>query len=411
MRVLLVSTSSGAWQAGTDCYNGSGWVSSVQRLLENDPGVELAMAFPTGEAGLFSEVRGSTRYFPMFCQERSSLEKLTYYYGGYKKQQDNQIVPQLLKAIESYDPDIVQIFGTESEIPELITQTDIPCVIHLQGFLGEYHKAFFPPGIDERTLRREFINVRENIFRNGIRFNYREMEVRAKREEEYMRRCRFFMGRTDWDKSIVRSFNPSATYFHVDEVLRPRFYEAAKWKPRGGHLSIVSTISDTFYKGFGLILQTASILRDMNDDFTWTVVGVNPSDPTVRFFEKHYGILHHTVNVECVGVLPPERIIPLLQDASVYVHPSYIDNSPNSLCEAQYLGVPSIATEVGGVPTLMASQPWNMVPPGDAQALAARIMRITPQDNQMADALARHDKEKIKDELMSAYESILKSAQ
>ena len=408
MRLLLASTSSGVWQAGTDCYNGVGWVSSVQQLLENEPAVELALAFPTEKSLPFSEVRGRTRYFPLFRPERSPLAKLTYYYGGYRKLLSKDgITALLLPVIEAFKPDIIHFFGTESDMPLVITQTDVPCLIHIQGVLGACYKAFFPPDIDEKTFRREFMSLRENVLRNGIRFNYHEMGIRAKREEDYIRHCHFFMGRTDWDRAMVSSFNPDATYFHVDEVLRPQFYEAEKWKPKSGHLSIVSTISDTLYKGFGLILQTASILKDMVDDFTWTVVGVNPSDPTVKFFERHYGISHTEVNVECAGVLPAERIVSLLHDASVYVHPSFIDNSPNSLCEAQYLGVPAIATDVGGVPTLMASQPWNLVPPGDPKALASRIMRVSPEDNQMADALVRHDKDKIRNEIMSSYESIL----
>ena len=408
MRILFASTSPGALQSGSNSYFGVGWMSSLQGLLEEEKGIELALAFPTGENLPSGKRYGKTHYFPLYRPGRSPLGKLAYYYGGYRKllSEDN-ISNLLIPVIESFQPDLIHIFGTESDIPLVMMHTDVPCLIHLQGLLGACHQAFFPPDIDEKTFRKEFVNIRENVLRNGIRFNYREMGVRADREEEYLRRCRFFMGRTGWDKAYVLSRNPSATYFHVDEVLRPPFYEAGKWQAKERSLTIVSTISDVLYKGFGLILRTASILKDMVDDFTWTVIGVNPSDPTVRFFEKHYGISHTEVNVECAGVLPAERIIPLLQEAIVFVHPSYIDNSPNSLCEAQYLGVPAIATDVGGISTLMASQPWNLVPPGDPHALASRIMRITPEDNQMSDALGRHDKKVIRDGIVSAYEFIL----
>ena len=405
---MLASTSPGILRPGNNSYNGASWISSLQGLLEEDPGVELALVFPTKDNIPFSGKHGRTVYFPLYRPERSALAKLAYYYGGYRKYlSEDHITPLLLPAIEAFKPDIIQIFGTESDMAFIMSQTDVPCVIHLQGLLEAYHRAFFPLDINEKMFRREFMSFREKVLRNGILFNYREMGIRAKREYEYMRLCRFFMGRTDWDRSMVNTVNPYATYFHVDEVLRPPFYGAGKWRPKSGHLSIVSTISDTLYKGFDLILRTAAILKDMVDDFTWTVVGVSPSDPTVKFFEKHYGISHTEVNVECAGVLLADKIISLLQDASVYVHPSYIDNSPNSLCEAQYLGVPAVATNVGGVSTLMASQPWNLVPAGDAHALAASIMRITPEDNQMADAIKRHDKAKIKNELLSAYKSIL----
>ncbi len=40
-------------------------------------------------------------------------------------------------------------------------------------------------------------------------------------------------------------------------------------------------------------------------------------------------------------------------DANVYVMPSAIENSPNSLCEAQMLGTPVVASYCGGTPTLL----------------------------------------------------------
>lgn len=43
-------------------------------------------------------------------------------------------------------------------------------------------------------------------------------------------------------------------------------------------------------------------------------------------------------------------------DANVYIMPSAIENSPNSLCEAQILGVPVVASYCGGTPTLMTDQ-------------------------------------------------------
>ena len=39
---------------------------------------------------------------------------------------------------------------------------------------------------------------------------------------------------------------------------------------------------------------------------------------------------------------------------NVFVSPSAIENSPNSLCEAQLLGMPSLASYVGGTPTIAA---------------------------------------------------------
>lgn len=62
------------------------------------------------------------------------------------------------------------------------------------------------------------------------------------------------MGRTEWDKSLINLFNPSATYFHCEEVLRDSFMNNNKqWKVEvSDKIKIVSVISNPWYKGVDL---------------------------------------------------------------------------------------------------------------------------------------------------------------
>ena len=48
-----------------------------------------------------------------------------------------------------------------------------------------------------------------------------------------------------------------------------------------------------------------------------------------------------------------EEIVEELKKAHVMVLPSSIENSPNSLCEAQLVGIPTVASYVGGVPEML----------------------------------------------------------
>ena len=55
------------------------------------------------------------------------------------------------------------------------------------------------------------------------------------------------MGRTEWDKSLIDLFNPSATYFHCEEALRDSFIISEKrWKYSDEKKIIKRMIEDSF---------------------------------------------------------------------------------------------------------------------------------------------------------------------
>ena len=98
------------------------------------------------------------------------------------------------------------------------------------------------------------------------------------------------------------------------------------------------------------------------------------------------------------------------------MHPSYIDNSPNSVCEAQMCGVPVIATNVGGVCSIVEDGVTGyLVPANDPYQIAylannlfknlVEVEKITETARQ--NAQQRHNKVKIANQLLTAYNHIL----
>ncbi len=64
----------------------------------------------------------------------------------------------------------------------------------------------------------------------------------------------------------------------------------------------------------------------------------------------------------------------LLRQADVFVLPSFEEARPRSIIEATLLGVPVVASETGGIPSLIDDGVTGMlVPPGDVDALADAI--------------------------------------
>jgi glycosyltransferase involved in cell wall biosynthesis len=100
----------------------------------------------------------------------------------------------------------------------------------------------------------------------------------------------------------------------------------------------------------------------------------------------------------------------------MYVSASHIENSPNSVAEAQLLGMPVIATDVGGTSTYIENKKSGLlIPSGDPYALAGMIKSLSMDQalqktiarNARKEALERHNKDRIVKCLLEAYASIL----
>ncbi|MCM2272759.1 MAG: glycosyltransferase family 4 protein [candidate division Zixibacteria bacterium] len=66
-----------------------------------------------------------------------------------------------------------------------------------------------------------------------------------------------------------------------------------------------------------------------------------------------------------------------LKDADFLVNPSLSEGLPNVILEAMAVGVPVIATNVGGVPELLTdNESGLLVPPSDPMSLATAILRL-----------------------------------
>ena len=423
MRILWLSPTPGLLHEGegTGGYGGSGWVGALQHLLmENSPHQhQLGIVYPDYSQADQQTLRADVSYYPVPVRQKGRLEKLRHYYGGYHSYDRLQYVAEVQRIICSFHPDVIHLFGLENPFATLLGHTDVPILVHLQGLLGPCSSTFFPSGVSRHSFWWP-PTVREWLWRNGYQFAKRELDALAQRETELCQCCQHYMGRTTFDYQFSRLQSPTSSYHRVNEALRPSFYaHAGQWQPHADQFVITSTISDTVYKGLDLILKTAQLLRHTTRlDFEWQVVGLNEDAGLVRFFERSLSIQSSDVGVRYMDVMTAEQLVEHSLRASVYVHPSYIDNSPNSVCEAQILGLPVIATRVGGVDSLIEHNVSGLLVPANAPyELAYWITQLASNPSLSASlsqqgcatANLRHDRASIIHDLLSAYVYTLES--
>ena len=385
-------------------YNGGGWISALEQIVSNEINIKLAVSFFHSD-DCFKIKKKETVYYPISLY-KSKLSKVMHnlFYHKYDKIE----IDYYLRVVKDFQPDVIHVFGTEKSFGLITRFTNIPVVIHLQGILNPYLNAYFAPGSNTSQI------VINNLLRPKIVFGVLKslsfFKYNAKREIEILTNSHYFMGRTDWDKNISKLYSPNSIYFYCSEVLREIFYESPSYKfLNKNKVILVSTISKTSYKGFDLILKTAKLLKELtNFIFEWKVFGINE----YKDWELILGINANDVNVKLMGVVYSSELVKNLLDADIYIHTSYIDNSPNSVCEAQLIGIPIISTDVGGISSLISDGiSGYLVPSNDPFTLVSKILEISnnPETAQIVGkqgkivASERHNKETIKKDLFNCY--------
>lgn len=418
MKVLWLSSANTlCFEKGDRAYNGKGWIASLQNAVtEYAPEIELGVAFLSNEDSE-AILRDGITYYKILRKSPKGLRKLCSNWTGGAAEEYGDRVKEI---VGDFRPDIVQVFGCETKLAPAAAQiSGIPVVAHIQGILSEYVGSFFPKdtGKADMVTRRTFFN--EIILNNGFRHLFDDYVLRSAKEREFLRSLKYAMGRTDWDREAVSRYS-GAEYFHVDEALRDDFTAAAgRWTPgerSAEGVRIASTISPVPYKGVDVILKASAALSSMGVRHIWNVAGISAGSDIVEIYEKKTGLNAERCGVRFCGVMEPDALAAMLLESDVYVHPAYIENSPNSVCEAQMLGMPVVAAASGGVPSLIRDGDTGvLVPVGDHESTARSIATLAaePQKaaalgrNAAAAAAARHDPKKIASELTAVYRRIL----
>jgi glycosyltransferase involved in cell wall biosynthesis len=418
LRVLwFVNTPFSGDEIGTNISGGrGGWLSNLAGVVRGDIELHLASIHPYRRSPVTAG--NVTTWFikPDFWRIRLLTQSLFNY--RFLSDFDIRHAINLVNAIA---PDIIHIHGTERSYIELLDpkwRLNKPIAVSLQGIMGSYSRQF-PGGFRDSFLFSYFYNKGGRL--NSIlpkRFigSWDYTRRQARREQMLLQFAPYIDGRTTYDKSAARFLAPNAKYFHIDRVLRPEFL-AARWTDSAIRpLLLHSTLSDSLSKGFDLILEAYQLLSRPFPELTWNVAGLTESSKIVAASLKKLGCSLPSGRIRLIGSLSATELINCMKDASLFVLTSYCENSPNSLAEAQVLGVPCIASNVGGVSTYLRDGLNGILfPPGDPLALAGAISSaiddrerlIELSNNAREEALRRHAPETIRQQLLEMYDSIV----
>jgi len=376
-----------------------------------DDGHQLGIAFMSGDSDPCSVKKDHITYYPVQASLRVGISP-----DEWKKAEE-----KLLDVIRDFKPDIIQCFGAEWPYGAIAESVDIPVVIHLMGFLNIYYPAIemargYHP--DQNSFRTRFRSFPRRLLSSAKRKNDggSPNEQNSSFEQHVMEVNHYFFGRTEWDRNIAKYYSPGSRYFHIPEAVKSFFFNTDhQWKYHfDGKLRLFTMSSGDDRKGNEIILRTAEILKKVVKlDFVWEIAG-HPE--FFSYFEKKTGISAEEVNIRLVGMLDDKSILNHFEKSDLFIHPSILDNSPHTICEAQLVGVPVLSSNVGGVPQLIEDGKTGFLYPyNEPHTLAFLIANIFKDhdlltqisENSRTMAHIRHDPDAIAADLFKAYQTII----
>ena len=322
-----------------------GWMQpAAEALFEREDALELAVvSFYQGDS------------LQVFCDSR-----IRYYLVPEKPKNSLLYDPGVenhLKVVNrDFKPDVVHIHGSECghSLAQLRACGSEKTVVSIQG-LVHFYKDFYFGGLSEREVNKSR-TIRDIIRCDSLVDQQQRMEKRALLEIELLKEVKHVIGRTSWDRACVWALNPLANYHFCNETLRDRFYED-KWSYDKCRKHTIF-LSQGHYplKGMHQIIKALPLILREYPDTKVYVAGSNFFSGVPFWRKKGYAqyieklIEKHSVSgkVHFLGELSELQMIEQYKPAHVFVCPSAIENSPNSIGEAQLLGTPVVSSYVGG---------------------------------------------------------------
>lgn len=399
--------------------NGGGWLSGVADTIRSNRENKLTIAFPidSNRGEIVSGRVGELDYYGLPADKFSS-------------EFDEKIIEQYEKIIIKTKPDCIHIWGTEylhsyyamaaSKKSGLENNT----VVSIQGLVSVYAKHFIS-GIPEKIAKRKTIgDLIQKSHKTGIWEGKTEFEKRGIYEEKTLQLAKHIIGRTDWDRACTYIVNPSAEYHFCNETLRNSFYENHWTFDSAEKYSIFVSQAGYSVKGFHYMIEAFEIIKRFYPNATLYTTGSLKyttakdkirMDSYSKYLLKMIQERELDSSIFFVGNLNEKEMCQRYMKSHVFVSPSTIENSPNSLGEAMVLGMPVVSSDVGGVKNMLNHGQEGYVYQMDAPyMLAFYVMKIFEDDKMACEmgkaarnhALQTHNAEKNYTELIKIYNKI-----
>ena len=375
--------------------NKEGWIEGVlTRIQESDkPDFELTIVFPVKSEDQVCEFRKAGIDYVSFLEDTDRPE----YYDPY-------VEFQLREIVEKQAPQVIHIFGTE--YPHCFAMA-LGCkeyrdkmLIGIQGVVSECAKHYCD-GLPDKIINRK--TFRDRVKKDGIKEQQEKFLKRASFEEAALKLVKHVTGRTEFDREFVKSVNPEVHYHYMSESMRACFYEGS-WDQESCEKNALFLSQGNYpIKGAHYILEALPEIAKEIPDVKLYIAGDNITKNKTLFekiklsgYGKYLRILLKRGKLQdrvfFLGSLNAEAFKAQMLKSNAQVLVSTIENSPNSIGEAELLGLPTVTTDAGGITSIFDDGRDGIVyKAGSKEALIKAVIKML-KDTEMQKAYSENAK-------------------
>jgi glycosyltransferase involved in cell wall biosynthesis len=187
------------------------------------------------------------------------------------------------------------------------------------------------------------------------------------------------------DAGLVTSLSMQDRCRHINDWMQ----DGERERPL--RVGFVGSLSQ-MYKGPDVLLRAAAMCRNRGLHLLIGLVGDGRYMEPLKQMALRLGIADRTT---FLGQLPSGKPVRDFLDAiDLFILPSRAEGLPRALLEAMACGCPCLGSDVGGIPELL--DPVDLVPAGDADGLARKILEVAGAPERMKQ-MAQRNLERAKD--------------
>lgn len=402
-------------ELGMDSSKTGGWMFALAEGLKTHNNLELIICSVANIKAIVEKKIDGIQYFVL----PSKLP--TQYY-------DKKLSPIWAKFINQITPDIVHIHGTENAHGLVLVDTcpNLIYVTSIQGIISECAK-FYHQGISSKEIFYN-LTLRDIVRMDTIWQAKRKFVKRGINELRFLKKINNVIGRTDWDYSLTQKINPLRNYHFCNENLRSEFYNSKKWNFEYIEPHTIF-MSQGYYplKGLHEVVKSISLVKKKYPKVKLKIAGgdiISKKTLKERLKFSGYGkfltklIKQYQLedNIQFIGSLDTKGMIENYLKCQLFISASSIENSSNSIGEAQILGTPTIASFVGGNFNMISHESTGFLYRFEAAHMSAHFICKIFEDNILSNQISinsikiaqeRHDSSVNINKLLDIYKSLL----
>lgn len=362
------------------------WIKAMAMKLVSHPDLTLGnVSCQTGIVEVIPCDYNKIRQWAFPCEKNRSK--------GYPSQATEMLFE---KVINDFKPDIIQIWGSENPFKLMPFESRFPGakVLTMQGVLSSMgpnclrgmsiKEMLSTIGLKEIITGRSIFSIAKSFFYDG------------QIENEMISKSDFIISQSDWTDSQVRSIKPSAKLYRTHRALRAKFLDCDRWLvfKHDKHF-IYSAAVGYSWKGLHILIKAVALVKVQYPSVELRLAGsVGRSDflgdgyyRMILRMIKRYNLEN---NVTWLGAITASEIVENLQQASVFVNPSYVESYSNAFAEAMSVGTPSVVSFAGAMPELAENNKEALFfTPGDYKRCAFLVIQLL-SNNELSKEISRN---------------------